>query len=193
MSGLANNPRKFVALRMNTSPLRAAGVLTTYSVQGGEFGRFVVHERNPSEFYTQLLRGKHGLSSVSFANDFKSDFKPTARPDTEIEIARLVELHRNTKCAFDFECLTPSSSATKAREGGGGSESAPEVGCGAASSAKRGENGKTSGGRIGAEDTGEVDMAKLSPAGTPPGSAPGDRPTKRPPVFGLSTAPSGGW
>ena len=77
MSGLAKNPRKFVALRMDTLPL------------GGEFERSVIHETNPSEFCTQLLRGKHGLSLVSFSNDFKSGFKPTARPDFEVEIARL--------------------------------------------------------------------------------------------------------
>ena len=156
MSGLANNPRKFVALRMNKLPPRPADVLTTYAVQGG-----------------------------------KSGFKPTARPDSEVEIARLVELHRNTKRAFDLECLAPSSRATKAREGGGGSVSAPEFGCGAASSAKRGGYGKASGRRIEVKDSGDVDTAILAPAGTPPRSALGERPTKRPPVFGLSTAPSG--
>ena len=73
-------------------------------------------------------RYSHGLSLVSFAEDFKSVFKPTARPDTEVEIARLEELHRNTKRAFDIDCLAPSSRATKAREGDGGSVSAPGVG-----------------------------------------------------------------
>ena len=127
MSGLAHNPRKFVALRMNTSPLLPAVVLTAYAVQGGEFERFVIHETNPPEIHTQLSRGNHGLSSLSFADDFKSGFKPTARLDTEVEIARLEELHRNTKRAFNFECLAPSSRATKAREGGGGSVGAPEI------------------------------------------------------------------
>ena len=95
-------------------------------------------------------------------NDFKSGFKPTARPDTEVVIARLEEPHRNTKRAFDFECLAPSSSAKKAREDGGGSVHAPGVGRGAASSAKRGRNGKASGGRIEAGDSGEVDTAELA-------------------------------
>ena len=44
-------------------------------------------------------RYSNGLGLVSFAEDFKSGFKPTARPDTEVEIARLEELHRNTKRA----------------------------------------------------------------------------------------------
>ena len=84
----------------------------------------MIYETNPSEFYTQLSRGNHGLSSVSFANDFKTGFKPTARPDTEVEIARLEKLHCNTKRAFDLECLAPSLRAKKARGSGGGSVSA---------------------------------------------------------------------
>ena len=136
MSGLTHNPRKFFALRMNTLPLRPAGIFTTYAVQGGDFERFVIYETNPSGSYTQLSRGKHGLSLVSFAGDFVPGFKPTARPYTEVEIACLEELHRNTKYAFDIESPAPSSRATKAREGGGGSVSAPEVERGAVSSAK---------------------------------------------------------
>ena len=101
--------------------------------------------------------------------------KPTAHPDTDVEKASPEELHRNPKRAFDFKCLAPSSRATKAREGGSGSVSAPEVGCGAASSAKRGGIGKASGVQIEAEGTGEFDTAKLSSAGTPPRSAPGER------------------
>ena len=54
MSGLANNPRMFLALRMNTFPLRPADVLTTCAVQGGELERSVIHETSPSEFYTPL-------------------------------------------------------------------------------------------------------------------------------------------
>ena len=105
----------------------------------------MIYETNPSEFYNQLSRRRH--SSVSFADDFKPGFKPTARPDSEVEIARPEEPHRNTKRAFDIERLAPTSRATKAREGGGGLVSAPIDEHGAAFSAKRGGHGKASGAR----------------------------------------------
>ena len=121
MSKLSNNPREFAALRMSTLPLRPADVLIR-------------------KLHSTFTRKERPSSSVSFAGNFEPGFKPTARPGTEVEIARLEEINRNTNRTFDIGSLASPLRATKAREGGGGSISVLELNIGAASSAKRGGN-----------------------------------------------------
>jgi hypothetical protein len=104
LSALPNTTRSSVTVRVRQLPIRPADALTTYSVQSAQFQRFIIYETTPSEFYTQLSRGRNGLSSVSLGRPLPDSFRPLSREATQTELARLKDLHRQTKSRFDVEC-----------------------------------------------------------------------------------------
>ena len=104
LSGMENNRRKSVTVRLRQLPLRPANVLTTYAVQSAQFQRLIIYETNPSQFYTQLSRACNDVKSVSLANDLKENFRPSERPATEVEMQRLAHEHNRTKIEFKAEC-----------------------------------------------------------------------------------------
>ena len=104
LTSLPDTTRNSVTVRVRQLPIRPANALTTYSVQSAQFQRFIIYETTPSEFYTQLSRGKNGLDSVSFGCPLPTTFRPLSREATQTELERLKVLHHQTKSRFDVEC-----------------------------------------------------------------------------------------
>jgi len=103
ISGIPENNRKSVSVKVRQLPLRAANVLTSYSVQSGQFNRIIIYETTPTEFYTQVSRCSGGLQSIALARPLAPRFKPAAPDSTIEEVARLKILHTSTARAFNLE------------------------------------------------------------------------------------------
>ena len=107
-TGISN--RQNVGLRIIQVPLRQAIVLTTYSVQGGQFLRYTIAESTPKAFYVQFSRGTQGLASLSLRRFITPSFSKAARPNEDLitELKRLQRLHDETKIRF-VEKTVPGS------------------------------------------------------------------------------------
>jgi len=105
VSRARSSTRNNVTVQLNQLPLRPANALTTHASQGSQFEAFVIHETNPSQFYTQVSRAKEGLETVLITSPaaLTQGFAPAARQDTDIELVRLREQHDRTAAIFEQE------------------------------------------------------------------------------------------
>ena len=103
---------KTVNVRLTQVPLRQALILSTYSIQGGQYLRYIIAETTPKNVYVQISRGKAGLASLSLKRYLERTFTKAAMPSqdlaTEMELLEL--LNDKTKAQFESRAENAASS-----------------------------------------------------------------------------------
>lgn len=100
---IQNNRRGGLHINMTQVPIRQALVLTTYSVQGNQYNRFIIAECDPKQFYIPFSRGKRGLDSISlrFQLDNKYVSKAIPSPELATAMSRYQQYHEATKDRYE--------------------------------------------------------------------------------------------
>jgi len=95
--------RKSTRLRIKQVPLRQAIVLTTYSIQGTQFSKYIIAETVPKSMYVQMSRGTEGVASFTLRHRLDKAFATAASPSAALveEMSRLQSLHETTKSRFE--------------------------------------------------------------------------------------------
>jgi hypothetical protein len=93
-----SNRKKFFA-EVTQVPVRQALILTSYSIQGNQFDRYIIAETTPQHHYAQMSRGKNGIESFTLKRRLDKSFANQAKPSTSLlaETQRLQFLHEQTK------------------------------------------------------------------------------------------------
>jgi hypothetical protein len=97
-----NNRSRGLCLNITQVPIRQALVLTTYSVQGNQYNRFIIAECDPKQFYIPFSRGKQGLGSISLCFELDKKYIAKAVPSADLAAAmsRYKEYHVATKARY---------------------------------------------------------------------------------------------
>ena len=103
LASMPSKERNSVALRVRQLPLRPANALTSYSAQGSQFERLVIHSTNSSQFYSQVSRMKNGIDGISLTKPLLPAFQPSKREKVVTELNRLQLLHGLTKAQRDLD------------------------------------------------------------------------------------------
>ena len=104
--------RKSIRLKIKQVPLRQAIVLTTYSIQGVQFSKYIIAETAPKSMYVQMSRGTEGVASFTLRRHLDKAFAKAASPSAALatEMSRLQSLHETTKGRFErARCAPPEA------------------------------------------------------------------------------------
>jgi len=101
--------RKSIRLKIKQVPLRQAIVLTTYSIQGVQFSKYIIAETAPKSMYVQMSRGTEGVASFTLRRHLDKAFAKAASPSAALaaEMSRLKSLHETTKGRFERARYAP--------------------------------------------------------------------------------------
>jgi len=110
--------RKSIRLKIKQVPLRQAIVLTTYSIQGVQFSKYIIAETAPKSMYVQMSRGTEGVASFTLRRHLDKAFAKAASPSAALaaEMSRLQSPHETTKGRFDelgVYLLKPSTTSLR--------------------------------------------------------------------------------